>query len=204
MAGSDFENLRTTRRKLRPEGNGRWIRLLAIKRSGRHEYLVAPSIFYVKNTVMKLEELIRAANSRLTELGLDQLADGRVADRLAPRSVRFLRQAGVISRPEGIGSGAQWGEIHLQQLVTVRALQAAGMSIDAIRDHIQGLDLERLEQLAGEALASWKSPAPDGAEISACSSWQLTPEFILVSTRRTGLPPEKLEQIRRILASVRP
>ena len=153
---------------------------------------------------MKFEELIRIANARLTELGLDQLPDGRLADRLAPRSVRFLRQAGVISRPEGAGSGAQWGEIHLQQLITVRALQAAGLSIDAIRERTQGLDLERLRQLAEEALASWKSATPGETEVSACSSWQLTPEFILVSTRRTGLPPEKLEQIRRILASVRP
>ncbi len=153
---------------------------------------------------MKFDELIRQANSRLSELGLDQLPDGRLADRLAPRSVRFLRQAGVISRPEGVGSGAQWNEIHLQQLITVRSLQAAGLSINEIRDRIQGLDLERLRQLADEAVASWKSEGTGATDISPCSSWQLTPEFILVSTHRTGLPPEILEQIRRILSPNRP
>lgn len=150
---------------------------------------------------MKFDELILQANSRLSELGLDQLPDGRLADRLAPRSVRFLRQAGVISRPDGIGSGAQWNETHLQQLVTVRALQAAGLSINEIRDRIQGLDLEHLRALASEALASWKREDVGSTDISPCSSWQLTPEFILVSTRRAGLPPEKLEQIRKILST---
>jgi len=150
---------------------------------------------------MKFDELIRIGNARLAEQGLDQLTDGRVADRLAPRNVRFLRQAGLISRPEGVGSGAQWGDIHLQQLVTVRALQAGGLSINEIRDRIQGLDIEHLQQLANEALAAWKSAEPSGTEVSPCSSWQLTPEFILVSTRRTGLPADKLEQIRRILSA---
>ena len=153
---------------------------------------------------MKFDELIRIANARLTELGLDQLPDGRVAERLAPRNVRFLRQAGVISRPEGVGSGAQWGEIHLQQLLTVRSLQACGRSINEIRDKIQGLDIGNLQQLADESLASWKTGGSTATEVSPCSSWQLTPEFILVSTRRTGLPPETLEQIRRILSPYRP
>lgn len=151
------------------------------------------------NTVMNFTELIHAANLRLSELGLDRLPDGRVADRLVPRNVRFLRQAGVISRPEGRGSGASWGEIHLQQLVTGRAMQANGLSIGQIRDQINGLDLEALREHELKALEQWHAKREPADEIAPCASWQITPDILLVSTRKDGLSKDKLQQIRRIL-----
>jgi DNA-binding transcriptional MerR regulator len=144
---------------------------------------------------MNLEQLIERANTRLSELGLDQIGDGRISARVNARNVRFLRQAGVISRPDGHGPGARWNENHLQQLVTARALQARGMSVTEVQQRIQGLDSASLCELEKESLT-----IPDEVpEIPACSSWQVAPGFILVSTRRQILAPAKLLQIQRIL-----
>ncbi len=152
------------------------------------------------DTGMNLNELIASANHYLAGLGLDRMGDGRVADSLTPRNVRFLRQAGVISRPEGQGSAARWGGIHLRQLVTARILQANGMSISEARDRIAGLDADALSQLEKESVAVWREPS--GPELpDPCSAWQVTPDFILVSTRRASLSPAKLALIRRILTS---
>lgn len=157
----------------------------------------------VKITGVTLNDLITCANQRLRELGLDQVADGRMADSLNPRNVRFLRQAGVISRPQGQGPAARWGEIHLRQLVATRALQANGMSLNEARDRIAGLDIAALERLEAEAVTAWRKD-PEAAITGTCSAWQLTPDFVLVSTRRTGISPEKLSLIKRILISSSP
>lgn len=151
---------------------------------------------------MTLNELIHKASRRLAELGLDQVADGRVAESLSPRNVRFLRQAGVISRPEGQGPAASWGELHLRQLIATRALQATGVSINEVRDRIEGLDPAALKRLESESVNTMRKDSETSAT-SACSAWQLTPDFILVSTSRTRVPPEKLALIKRILSSSR-
>ena len=144
---------------------------------------------------MNLNQLIERANTRLSELGLDQIGDGRISARFNARNVRFLRQAGVISRPDGHGPGASWSENQLQQLITARALQARGMSVTEVQQRIQGLDSTSLSELEKQSLT-----IPDEVpEIPACSSWQVTPDFILVSTRRQILSPAKLQQIQRIL-----
>lgn len=144
---------------------------------------------------MNLNQLIERANTRLSELGLDQIGDGRISARFNARNVRFLRQAGVISRPDGHGPGASWSENHLQQLITARALQARGMSVTEVQQRIQGLDSTKLCELEKQSLT-----IPDELpEIPACSSWQVTADFILVSTRRQILSPAKLQKIQRIL-----
>ena len=144
---------------------------------------------------MNLEQLTERANARLAELGLDQIGDGRISARFNTRNVRFLRQAGVLSKPDGHGPAARWNENHLQQLVTARALQARGLSLTEVQERIQGLDSAALRTLERESLQ-----VPDEApDIPACSSWQIAPGFILVSTRRQILPPAKLAQIQRIL-----
>jgi hypothetical protein len=147
---------------------------------------------------MTLNELIDHANRRLAELGLDRVADGRVADSLTLRNVRFLRQAGVVSRPDGQGPAAQWGELHLRQLVATRALQSAGLSISEVRDRIAGLDPAALKVIEAEAVNSILN---DSAAIATgtCSAWRITPDFLLVSTSGIRLPPEKLALIKRIL-----
>ncbi len=146
---------------------------------------------------MSLEELISKANNLLVEKGLDQPIDGRVSGMFSERTVRFLRQAGAISRPEGQGSAARWNETHLWQLVTIRSLQASGSSLMEARDRINGLDAEALQGLLSQ------SPSPTSSEPAPppCRAWQLGNGFFLLNSENQPLPASTIHQIRRILAS---
>ena len=143
---------------------------------------------------MNLKQLLEITNSDLIERGLDQIADGRVSGLFTERNVRFFRQAGVISRPEGQGPAASWSSLHKHQLLTARFLQAQGLSLQEVRDRINGFeeaDLLAILQTAPE------SPSP---RCEPCSSWNVAPGFILVSTRRKALSSAVLQQIHRLLS----
>lgn len=51
-----------------------------------------------------------------------------------PRTVRFWIQEGLIDRPEGVRRGAWYTHTHLEQLLSVRRWQAAGLSLERIRE----------------------------------------------------------------------
>jgi hypothetical protein len=145
-------------------------------------------------TVMNLNKLIERANGMLVERGLDHIADGRVSGLFSERTVRFMRQAGVISRPEGQGPAARWSELHMFQLIAARTLQTDGLSISEVRDRINGLDIQGLQALLQE-----QKPSAPAHYSEPCSSWHVAPGFILVSTRRQSISPAVLQQINRLL-----
>lgn len=149
---------------------------------------------------MNLKELIQRANQRLCELGLNLINDGRISGEFNERNVRFMRHSGVLSPADGYGPAARWTDIHLQQLVTARALQAGGCSIHEVGQKMAGLDVGNLRKLETSALESMQA-APEAAQVAPCSAWQVTPDFLLVANRRMGVSPEKLNQIRRILTT---
>lgn len=148
-------------------------------------------------SVMSLEELISKANNLLVEKGLDQPIDGRVSGVFSERTVRFLRQAGAISRPDGQGSAARWNETHLWQLVAVRALQAEGRSLLEARDRINGLDAEALQGLFSQSPSTTTSAEPSPPP---CRAWQLGNGFFLLNSENQTLPASTIHQIRRLLA----
>jgi DNA-binding transcriptional MerR regulator len=57
---------------------------------------------------------------------------------LPARTIRFYIQEGVVDRPEGIRRGAWYHEGHLEQLLAIRRWQAAGLSLDRIRELVGG------------------------------------------------------------------
>lgn len=50
------------------------------------------------------------------------------------RTVRYYIQNGLVSRPEGANRGAHYTHEHLDQLLTVRKWQRAGLSLERIRE----------------------------------------------------------------------
>ena len=147
---------------------------------------------------MTFDELVRNASKQLAALGLDRPGDGRIASELSSRTVRFLRQADVVSRPEGAGPGAVWSSLHLQQLVTARALQAAGCSVGECAEQIRGLDEKRLVELREHTLAQ-RPKASTEPEIPPCPAWRITPDFTLVAHGKVSLSARQLQEIRKIL-----
>jgi DNA-binding transcriptional MerR regulator len=69
-------------------------------------------------------------SSRFT---LDELA---ALAELPRRTVRYYVQIGLLDRPAGAGRGAHYGPRHLEQLLTIRRWQQAGLSLERIRELI--------------------------------------------------------------------
>lgn len=57
---------------------------------------------------------------------------------LPKRTVRYYMQLGLVSRPEGEKRGAFYTGQHLEQLLTIRKWQQAGLSLDRIRELLAG------------------------------------------------------------------
>jgi DNA-binding transcriptional MerR regulator len=53
---------------------------------------------------------------------------------LTARTVRFYIQQGLVSRPTGEKKGAKYNESHLNQLLSIKKWQAAGLSLERIRE----------------------------------------------------------------------
>lgn len=53
---------------------------------------------------------------------------------LTARTVRFYIQQGLISRPTGEKKGAKYNKSHLDQLLSIKKWQAAGLSLERIRE----------------------------------------------------------------------
>jgi len=62
--------------------------------------------------------------------GVQDLAD--LAD-VSRRTVRYYVQEGLIPAPLGVGRGRHYGRAHLERLLQVKALQAAGRTLDDVR-----------------------------------------------------------------------
>jgi DNA-binding transcriptional MerR regulator len=62
---------------------------------------------------------------------LDELA---ALVELPRRTVRYYLQIGLLDRPGGLGRGAHYGTRHLDQLLSIRKWQQAGLSLERIRE----------------------------------------------------------------------
>ena len=70
-----------------------------------------------------------------TAFTLDQLCT--LAD-CPKRTVRYYVQLGLVDRPQGETRAARYGRRHLEQLLQIRQLTEAGVSLDRIRDVLGG------------------------------------------------------------------
>ena len=67
-----------------------------------------------------------------------QLADLCVLADLPVRTVRYYVQVGLVDRPEGETRAARYGAKHLEQLLLIKKWTTAGVSLDRIRELLQG------------------------------------------------------------------
>ena len=57
---------------------------------------------------------------------------------LPRRTVRYYIQEGLVDRPAGAKRGAYYTRRHVEQLMTVRTWQRAGLSLERIRELVSG------------------------------------------------------------------
>ena len=104
------------------------------------------------------------------------------------RTVRYYIQQGLVDRPHGEKRGAWYDRHHLDQLLQIRKWSSAGLSLDRIRELLQGGPVaipERPKQVGAIQVRShvWLGP---GLELQ-------------VSAEDAGLSPE---QLRRLITAV--
>lgn len=57
---------------------------------------------------------------------------------MPPRKVRYYIQMGLVDRPDGLNKGAKYAVRHIEQLLSIKKWQAAGLSLERIRELLHG------------------------------------------------------------------
>ena len=100
---------------------------------------------------------------------------------LPPRTVRYYIQLGLVDRPEGGTRAARYGAQHLEQLLLIKKWTAAGVSLDRIKELLNG------EQAPIPA----RSRAVGSIEV--CSHLSVTDGIeVVIEPSRAGLSPEQV------------
>jgi DNA-binding transcriptional MerR regulator len=123
------------------------------------------------------------------EFGINELCT--LAD-LSARTVRFYIQQGLVSRPEGEKKGAKYNKAHLDQLLTIKKWQAAGLSLERIRELLvvpDAHDVPPKPRWPGMVEVWSHLHIADGVELQ-------------VEPGRSGLSPEQLREfLKTVLAA---
>jgi DNA-binding transcriptional MerR regulator len=93
----------------------------------------------------------------VTAYKLDELA--RAAD-VAPRTVRYYVQRGLLPAPEFRGKDTTYGPEHLLRLRAIKHLQKAHLPLDEIQARILAASPAELERLASATTVNLPLPAP--------------------------------------------
>lgn len=110
---------------------------------------------------------------------------------LTKRTVRYYVQIGLVNRPEGETRAAKYSPQHLEQLLLVKKWTAAGVSLDRIRELLQG----------GTAPVPDRGRAPGSIEV--CSHLHISDGIeLVIEPTRANLSPEQLRHfVRAVMAA---
>ena len=109
---------------------------------------------------------------------------------LTKRTVRYYVQIGLVNRPEGETRAAKYSPQHLEQLLLVKKWTAAGVSLDRIRELLQG----------GSAPVPERGRVPGSIEV--CSHLHVANGVeLVIEPTRAGLTPEQLRHFVRAVMS---
>ena len=105
---------------------------------------------------------------------------------MPPRKVRYYIQLGLVDRPDGLNKGAKYTVRHIEQLLSVKKWQAAGLSLERIRDLLHGevSDLPPKRQTPGSIEVWSRLLIAPGIELN-------------VEAGTAGLSPEELRSFFR-------
>ena len=106
------------------------------------------------------------------------------------RTIRYYIQLGLLDRPIGETRAAHYTQAHLDQLLRVKALSAAGVSLDRVR-----------QVLSGEP-APIATPARQPGSVQVRSHLFVAPGVeIQIDPEESGLSPERLRAFVRAVMS---
>jgi DNA-binding transcriptional MerR regulator len=102
------------------------------------------------------------------------------------RTARYYVQIGLVDRPEGETRAARYGVHHLEQLLEIKKWTAAGLSLERIRELLQGAPepVQARPRQPGTVEVHSHLLIADGIEI-------------VIEPSRAGLTPEQLRELAR-------
>lgn len=114
------------------------------------------------------------------------LTDLCVLADLPVRTVRYYVQVGLVDRPEGETRAARYGGKHLEQLLLIKKWTAAGVSLDRIRELLQGeiAPVPPRQKAIGLVEVHSHLTVADGVEL-------------VIEPGRAGLSPEQVRHLIR-------
>ena len=114
---------------------------------------------------------------------------------LPRRTVRYYIQEGLVDRPAGAKRGAYYTRRHVEQLMTVRTWQRAGLSLERIRELVSG---------AGETPSPLPPPrARRPGDVTLRTHVTLAPGVeLVIDPQEAGLGAEAVRSIVRRVASL--
>ncbi len=173
---------------------------------------VSSTLDHYRDREMTLEELVRAAARWLHRLAL-RPEDGRVADAVDARGVRYYQTLGVIDRPVRYdGRRAVYFYRHLLQLLCVKKLQQEGHPLQLIQRALAGRSTEALERAllqsegeeSGQRYDEGEKPASNGHRQTAAPALvaaQVAPGVtVTVDATQIEHAEQVIEEIRRFLS----
>ena len=114
---------------------------------------------------------------------------------LPRRTVRYYIQEGLVDRPAGAKRGAYYTRRHLDQLMTIRTWQRAGLSLERIRELVSG---------GGETSSPLPPPrARRPGDVTLRTHVTLAPGVeLVIDPQEAGLGAEAVRSIVRRAASL--
>ncbi len=114
---------------------------------------------------------------------------------LPRRTVRYYIQEGLVDRPAGAKRGAYYTRRHLEQLMTIRTWQRAGLSLERIRELVSG---------GGETSSPLPPPrARRPGDVTLRTHITLAPGVeLVIDPQEAGLGAEAVRSIVRRAASL--
>jgi DNA-binding transcriptional MerR regulator len=132
-----------------------------------------------------LDQLAQRVGSALS-VDYPGQASGRVREVPDQRAIRWYTTIGLVDRPAAMrGRTALYGHRHLLQLVAIKRLQAAGLSLAEIQRELAGATDAQLERVARVPA---REPAPRPAVAAARPAfWRRAGELPAAPAGRRGL-----------------
>ncbi len=118
------------------------------------------------DNLLSLEELTQAVTKLLQEYGLDVQLDHRVSPVPDLRTIRYYTSLGLVDRPVADPPRqAKYKMRHVWQLLAIKALQGAQLSLSDVQSRLYGLSEDELKAVVESIQQSIKSMRPQQEEM---------------------------------------
>lgn len=112
-----------------------------------------------ENDSLTLDDLSTEVARRLGETGLHRAQrDGRVSAAPDARTIRYYTTLGLLDAPTIIGRQARYTQRHVRQIMAIKALQGAALSLADIQARLYGRSDEELDALVAATAARPADP----------------------------------------------